>query len=429
MESNTKSGAARPPRPRHERRASGRRSSPLGALQCTAMTDSAKNRRQAKLPKLGRHSSGQARVTLNGKVHYLGPFGSPEAHQRYAELVQHWLDAGRQPLQQPPHAGQVVLTVRDAFARYREWILATGRYVKNGQPTSQRKLIDQVLDAFEAFAGAFRANQLRESLLVQWRDRLEQNPRLTRRGVNRKVSLLLGVLKWARARGLITRETWADCSALEPLKRGECGSRPERGRERRAVTPDEVDKVAAACSCRHVAAMLRVQAMIGCRPGEICAMRWMDIDRTPVVVNGVAMWTYRVAQSTAKTAHHGKTIRYPVPPPAQRILEEFQAPPAALIFSPSQSMAERGRARKTAPAFAPGWNIRTYRNAVERACQQAGVPYFCPHEIRHGAITRAAETHGVLAAQRLANHTSAATTARYLHPDDLAAYRVAAGIG
>jgi len=149
MESNTKSGAARPPRPRHERRTSGDRSPPLAALQCTAMTRSAKYRRQAKLPKLGRHSSGQARVTLNGKVHYLGPFGSPEAHQRYAELVQHWLDAGRQPLQQPPHAGQAVLTVRDAFARYREWILATGRYVKNGQPTSQRRLIDEVLDAFE----------------------------------------------------------------------------------------------------------------------------------------------------------------------------------------------------------------------------------------------------------------------------------------
>jgi hypothetical protein len=30
-----------------------------------------------------RHSSGQARVTLAGKTHYLGAWGSPEAHERY----------------------------------------------------------------------------------------------------------------------------------------------------------------------------------------------------------------------------------------------------------------------------------------------------------------------------------------------------------
>ena len=91
MATNTTTGAARPPRSRRERRTSGDRSSPLGALQCTGMTRSAKNKRQPKLPKMGRHSSGQARVTLNGKVHYLGAFASPEA--RYAELIQQWPEA------------------------------------------------------------------------------------------------------------------------------------------------------------------------------------------------------------------------------------------------------------------------------------------------------------------------------------------------
>jgi len=232
-----------------------------------------------------------------------------------------------------------------------------------------------VLTAFEAFAGTFRANQLSESVLVQWRDRLEQNARLTSRGINRKVALLLSVLKWARARGLITREVWSDCSVIEPLKRGECGSRPERARERRAVTLEEIDKVAAACTCRHIAAMVRVQAMVGCRPGELCAVRWMDIDRTPVVVDGVTLWTYRVAQSVAKTAHHGRSISYPIPPRAQAILAEFPAFPNARVFSPAQSMAERGRSRKTAPAFGPKWTARAYRNAVVTSTPFS---YACP---------------------------------------------------
>jgi len=88
METNTTTGAARLPRSQRERRTNGNRSSPLGALHCSGMTRSAKNSRQPRLPKMGRHSSGQARVTLNGKAHYLGAFGRPEAHQRYAELIQ-----------------------------------------------------------------------------------------------------------------------------------------------------------------------------------------------------------------------------------------------------------------------------------------------------------------------------------------------------
>jgi hypothetical protein len=38
---------------------------------------------QPKVPAMRRHSSGQARVTLAGKTHYLGACGSPEAHEHY----------------------------------------------------------------------------------------------------------------------------------------------------------------------------------------------------------------------------------------------------------------------------------------------------------------------------------------------------------
>lgn len=46
----------------------------------------AKNSKK-RVPGMLRHSTGQARVILNGKTHYLGLFGSPEAHARYAELI------------------------------------------------------------------------------------------------------------------------------------------------------------------------------------------------------------------------------------------------------------------------------------------------------------------------------------------------------
>jgi hypothetical protein len=41
--------------------------------------------RTRRLPKVGRHSSGEARVTLGGVVHDLGRDGSLEAQRRYPE--------------------------------------------------------------------------------------------------------------------------------------------------------------------------------------------------------------------------------------------------------------------------------------------------------------------------------------------------------
>src|SRR5262245_5385816 len=53
-----------------ERCASVHRLAPLDALECKGMT-STETKRQPRLPRMGRHSSGQARVTLN-EVTYLG---------------------------------------------------------------------------------------------------------------------------------------------------------------------------------------------------------------------------------------------------------------------------------------------------------------------------------------------------------------------
>src|SRR5262245_33439954 len=47
-----------------------------------------------RVPKYRPHSSGQARVTLNGKDHLLGPYGSAESREMYRRLVAEWLARG-----------------------------------------------------------------------------------------------------------------------------------------------------------------------------------------------------------------------------------------------------------------------------------------------------------------------------------------------
>ena len=43
------------------------------------------------VPAYQKHASGQARVTLNGRDHYLGIYDSPESKARYQELVRRHL--------------------------------------------------------------------------------------------------------------------------------------------------------------------------------------------------------------------------------------------------------------------------------------------------------------------------------------------------
>ena len=104
-------------------------------------------------PKLGKHSSGQARVTIDGKTFYCGRWGSVEAQRRYAELLRQWEQADGRPLHTAPNAVQAALSVRDLFAAFREYVVATGRYEKNGEPTSQRAMFGVIERQLGAFAG------------------------------------------------------------------------------------------------------------------------------------------------------------------------------------------------------------------------------------------------------------------------------------
>ena len=43
--------------------------------------------KQLKTPAYTRHSSGQARVRIDGRAYYLGQFGTAESREKYGELV------------------------------------------------------------------------------------------------------------------------------------------------------------------------------------------------------------------------------------------------------------------------------------------------------------------------------------------------------
>jgi hypothetical protein len=89
-----------------------------------------RKRKRQRIPKMGRHSSGQARVKLNGRVFYLGAHGSVGAQRRYTDLLNRWLDNGRKPLVETPVVVQVI-AMAEVFAKYEAYLDKTGRYRKN----------------------------------------------------------------------------------------------------------------------------------------------------------------------------------------------------------------------------------------------------------------------------------------------------------
>jgi integrase len=153
-------------------------------------------------------------------------------------------------------------------------------------------------------------------------------------------------------------------------------------------------------------------------------MRTRDIDAAGRV------WHYRPAKH--KTAHHGHVRSVPIGRRAQVILGPFlKVDLEAFCFSPAEAEAERrellrsrrktpvqpsqvARAKRAAakePRFGQRYSVRTYRQAIERACDKADrvakggvvigdgpddrlVPRWHPHLLRHNAATRWRSEYG-----------------------------------
>lgn len=84
-------------------------------------------------------------VTIDGTNHYLGPWQSPESHEKYAALIAEWNRNGGTLPAPAANAGDApaLLTVSDLILAYFKF--AQTHYVKHGEPTSEQGCIKQAL--------------------------------------------------------------------------------------------------------------------------------------------------------------------------------------------------------------------------------------------------------------------------------------------
>jgi integrase len=402
--------------------------------------------------------SGQARVRVNGKVIYLGPWDSPEAKERYHRIVAEWharptagLDTPRpstptepaatpaavRPTRQPaepppPPAGLTLAEVCVLWVAHcdKKYTRADGT---KSSTIHESKMIVRALEPDSAIpAASFKARAL---VTLQQRLVAAGRPRVT---VNRIVKGVRRLFRWATVMEYVPESVVQALEAVEPLRKGQT-----EAAELPPVTDVPEDHVEAVLRHMHriPADLVRFIRLVGCRPGEACLIRPMDVDTS----GSERRWDV----PAHKTSWRGHDRTYWIGPRAQAVLAPYlRRAPQRYCFSPAESERERcwwrrrerkspmtpsqaARMPKAQPMCKPGDHYRTSSLlcAIKRACRRAEVPAWTPMQLRHLAGTEAREQMGLDAAQARLAHRQANITQMYAVLTDRRKREVARQLG
>ena len=274
--------------------------------------------------------SGRAYVRIAGRCHYLGAHGSPESLAAYGRMLAELAVAPAAP---PSTAAEI--TVVELAAAYLDF--AEGYYVKNGVPTPTIEQVKLAIRALTASYGRTTAVEFGPLGLLAIQKELATSHR-SRSYVNATVATIKRIFKWATSRELVPGTVYQALATVEGLRKGRTTAR-----EPEPILP--VDDATLDATLPHlpqiVADMVQFQRLTGCRPGEVCALRPRDLDRSGEV------WQYRPASH--KTEHRGKARAIFIGPKAQAVLLPYLLRAAdAYCFSPAESAAKQRDARSAA---------------------------------------------------------------------------------
>jgi integrase len=391
--------------------------------------------------------TGQAIVAIRGKMFYLGPYGSVESRAEYNRIIAEWLAQGSAALssqaQSGPDAGSD-LRIAELILAY--WEHAQSYYTKNGEATSEVGMIKLAVRPLHRLYGGTAAKDFGPLALKTVRQEFIEAD-LCRNEINRRVRLIVRMFKWAVSNEMVPPSVHQGLKAVEGLKKGRCEVRESSPVK---PVPDRfVDAIHPHVS-RQVWTMIELQRLSGMRPGEVCSMRTIDVDRSGRV------WLY--TPSSHKTEHHGRERKIYIGPQAQAVLRPWlRTGLTDCLFQPREAVAERRaeqrRNRKTpvqpsqqdrrkrAPKKVPRerYTSLTYCQAITRAIARANqeaertggskIPHWHPNQLRHNAATRLRREFGLEIAKAVLGHTSVMPTQIYAEQDQAAAAEAMLKIG
>lgn len=404
--------------------------------------------RRDKIPKY-RKKGTQAVVTLpdgygGRKDFLLGPFNSAESRKRYDKITGEWIANGRRLVLSKEEKKS--LSVNELVLAY--WKHANQYYRKAGQVTSEPSTIKQALRFVRRLYGdtpasefsplrlkAVRHQMIRHKITrkVNVADEVTGEVRkekkvlqvgLSRRHINKQIQRIRRMFAWAVEEELVSAVVHTALLCVKGLRKNRSDAR-----ERPKVKP--VDDAIVDKTLPHlqpvVVAMVQVQRLTGMRPQEIVNLQAGEIAAT------AAVWEYRPGRH--KGEHHDRERIVFIGPRAQQILTTFMHADG-YVFSPKRSERQRNASRrekraspmtpsqakrkvKSSPARSAGecYAVASYRRAIRRACETAGVPVWYPNQLRHTAGTLIRKTFGLEASQAVLGHAELSVTQVYSEAD------------
>jgi len=236
-------------------------------------------------------------VILHGQNHYLGPYGSPESHEKYARLIAEWHAGGNRDGQ--PVAATVfneTISVSELILAY--WRFAKSHYQRAGKPTGTLVGIRVAVRPLHRLYGSTSAGDFGPKKLKAVRRHMVDLG-LSRSVINSRIGRIKRMFKWAVAEELVAPSVHHGLQAVAGLTFGRTTAR-----ETEPVRPVPDLYVAAILPfvTPIVAAMVRLQRLTGMRSGELVIMRPCDID-----ISG-DIWVYEPSDHKGRWRGHPKQI-------------------------------------------------------------------------------------------------------------------------
>jgi integrase len=360
-----------------------------------------------RIPALQHHKgTNQARVWWNGKDHYLGVYGTPEAQQRYGEFIKQIAGAVPEPEASAPPAELLPLSNGDLALAY--IVHAERYYVKNGQQTAEVDCIRSALKPLVDLFAESPAKDFGPLALKAVRQRMIEDKKKCRTFINKSVGRIRRMFRWAVENEMVPATVLVALQAVAPLEAGRCDAADHRPRH--AVSDSDIRAVR-----KNVKPLVRdlmdLALLTGARPGELCLLTGAMIDRSRDV------WTATLEDH--KMIHKGRQRIIAFGPKAQVILRRYlKTSQNAKLFPISRSTFGNAVKRACEVTFGMPKELRKRKlTPEERAKAKAWRRdhVFTPHWLRHNAASVVRKTDGLDAAQAFLGHSKADTTELYAH--------------
>lgn len=284
--------------------------------------------RKPQIPAYRLHkASGLARVILDGKHVYLGPFGSPESQVAYGKLIAERFGNLVADLPPSPVGDKYPdITINELLVRYLDH--AARYYSGAGEPTKEYGAMEDAITPLRTLFSHLPAREFGPLRLKAIQTHLVDQRKRCRSQINKQLQRIRRVFGWAVGEELIPPAVYEGLKRVPSLRRGKT-----EAREAPPVKPvdDSIVEATLPYLSPQVATMVRVQRLTGARPSEIVKMRGMDIDMTGDV------WLYRPESHKNTWRDRDRVIA--IGPLAQKALQPFlHREPTNYLFSPAEAV-------------------------------------------------------------------------------------------